>query len=211
MKTSELIALISSDKTLLPSPWRALLLGMAPGVVLAVSVFVLAVGLRADIAQVWGSARFTFKVLVNLALLIAALGLILRLARPGGRSGPWSIALMCLALVMLAAIGFELVALPSANWSAATLGQNSTWCLIVIPLLALAPLATALQALRSAAPDQPAMAGAVTGLLSASVASCLYALHCTDDSPLFVALWYGLAIAAVTLIGAVIGSRVLRW
>jgi hypothetical protein len=38
-----------------------------------------------------------------------------------------------------------------------------------------------------------------------------YAAHCFDDSPLFVATWYTLAIAFVTGLGALLGSKLLRW
>jgi len=44
-----------------------------------------------------------------------------------------------------------------------------------------------------------------------ALAAALYALHCTDDSPLFVATWYSLAIAGVTVLGWAVGSRLLRW
>jgi hypothetical protein len=49
------------------------------------------------------------------------------------------------------------------------------------------------------------------GLLAGGMGAALYAMHCPDDSPLFVATWYGLAIAVVATLGAVLGSRVLRW
>jgi hypothetical protein len=39
----------------------------------------------------------------------------------------------------------------------------------------------------------------------------LYASHCTDDSPLFVATWYTIATALMATIGALVGSRVLRF
>jgi hypothetical protein len=55
------------------------------------------------------------------------------------------------------------------------------------------------------------MAGAVAGLLAGSLAATLYATHCVDDSPLFVALWYPPPIALATLVGAVAGHRMLRW
>jgi hypothetical protein len=51
----------------------------------------------------------------------------------------------------------------------------------------------------------------MAGLLSAGLAATLYASHCTDDSPLFVATWYTLGAALVTAIGALVGSRVLRF
>ncbi len=57
----------------------------------------------------------------------------------------------------------------------------------------------------------PALAGALAGLVSAGLAATLYASHCTDDSPLFVATWYTLATALVTAIGALLGAKVLRY
>ena len=57
----------------------------------------------------------------------------------------------------------------------------------------------------------PAVVGAVAGLLSAGLAATLYAAHCTDDSPLFVATWYTIATALVAAIGALAGSKLLRF
>ena len=64
-------------------------------------------------------------------------------------------------------------------------------------------------ALRRGAPSRPTVAGAFAGLLSAGLAATLYAAHCTDDSPMFVATWYSLAAVIVAAIGAFAGSRVL--
>ena len=47
--------------------------------------------------------------------------------------------------------------------------------------------------------------------MSAGVGALLYATHCPDDSPLFVAIWYGSATAIVVAIGALAGARLLRW
>nr|WP_271570195.1 NrsF family protein [Bradyrhizobium sp. CCBAU 11386] len=46
---------------------------------------------------------------------------------------------------------------------------------------------------------------------SAGLAATPYASHCTDDSPLFVATWYTLAAALVAAVGALVGSKVLRY
>ena len=91
------------------------------------------------------------------------------------------------------------------------MGHNAMLCLSVIPLLALPILAAALLALRQGAPSRPALAGAVAGLLSAGLAATLYAAHCIDDSPLFVATWYTLATALVAAIGALAGARWLKY
>jgi hypothetical protein len=211
MKTSELIGLLANDQTRQPSPARALALGMLPGVLLAIALFLLVSGLRPDILAALGTPRFVFKLIANVTLLVASTGLVLRLVLPGGRSGSWALALAALLAALLVGVGIELLLLPRGQWWVAAHGHNSLWCLTVIPMLAIAPLATALQALRQAAPDRPAVAGAVAGLVASGFASSLYGLHCTDDSPLFVALWYPLAIAMVVAVGALLGNRVLRW
>jgi hypothetical protein len=90
-------------------------------------------------------------------------------------------------------------------------GSNSRICLTAIPLMSLPLLAAALIGLRHGAPSRPAVAGAIAGLVSAGLAATLYASHCTDDSPLFVATWYSIATALVTAIGALAGSRMLRF
>jgi hypothetical protein len=48
-------------------------------------------------------------------------------------------------------------------------------------------------------------------MLSAGLAATLYASHCTDDSPLFVATWYTIATALVAAIGGLAGAKVLRF
>ena len=57
----------------------------------------------------------------------------------------------------------------------------------------------------------PFQAGAAAGFLAGAIGAALYATHCPDDSPLFVAAWYSLAIGFVAALGAVAGSRLLRW
>ena len=49
------------------------------------------------------------------------------------------------------------------------------------------------------------------GLAAAGVGAALYAANCTDDSPLFVGIWYPLAVAIVAASGAAIGRRWLAW
>ena len=47
--------------------------------------------------------------------------------------------------------------------------------------------------------------------MAALSGATLYAFHCFDDSPLFVATWYTLATLVVTAAGALVGRRLLRW
>ena len=90
-------------------------------------------------------------------------------------------------------------------------GSNSLVCLTFVPLIGLGPLAIFLAALRHAAPTRPAAAGAVAGLLAGGLAATFYAAHCFDDSPLFVAVWYTLAVCILAAAGALLAPLVARW
>ena len=58
---------------------------------------------------------------------------------------------------------------------------------------------------------RPALAGVVAGLVAGGLGAAVYAIHCPDDSPLFVAVWYSIAIAFVATVGGLAGHSVLRW
>jgi len=113
--------------------------------------------------------------------------------------------------VVAAAVAIELLAVPASSWPTRLVGSNAMICLPMVPLLSLAPLAAALIVLRRGAPASPALAGAAAGLLAALSGASLYAFHCFDDSPLFVATWYTLAALPMVAIGALLGPRLLRW
>lgn len=82
--------------------------------------------------------------------------------------------------------------------------------LTLIPVLALGSLACFLLALRQGAPTNPGLAGAIAGLAASGIAATFYATNCTDDSPLFVVVWYSIATAMVVAVGHLAGFRYLR-
>jgi hypothetical protein len=84
-------------------------------------------------------------------------------------------------------------------------------CLISIPVIAVAPFAIIVWAMRRTAPTDLRRAGAVAGLVAGCLSAAGYALHCVDDSVPFVALWYGGTTALCTLVGWMLGPRLLRW
>jgi hypothetical protein len=126
---------------------------------------------------------------------------------PGRRL--WLVALAPAMLIL--AVAAELAVMPSSSWFTRLLGTNALVCLTWIPLLSIAPVLAFLAALKHGAPANPGLAGALAGLGSASIAATLYASHCTDDSPLFVVVWYSLAIGLVTLVGYLAGRLWLKW
>ena len=211
MKTDELIAALAQDRQLAPAPARTVARTVPLAVVIAAIGLLTTAGPRADLMDVLAAPRFLFKLLVTLSLAIPALVLLPRVAVPLGRAAGWQRALWLAPLVLLAGLSLELVALPRETWLSSAIGHNGLWCLTMVPTLATLPLAASLYCLRQAAPANPGRAGAVAGLASGALAATVYAMHCTDDSPLFVGLWYSLGVLFVTAVGAWLATRLARW
>jgi hypothetical protein len=154
---------------------------------------------------------FDLKFAVTLALAIPAIAISLHLSRPEASLNGWRWLLLIPAGLLAAGLSGEMMMPQRLPMMTRLIGSNSRVCLVASPLMSLPLLAAALIGLRHGAPTRPAVAGAIAGLLSAGLAATLYAAHCTDDSPLFVATWYTIATALVTAIGALAGSKVLRF
>jgi hypothetical protein len=211
MRTEQLIAALVADRT--PSGRsiaRKVLLALLAGGSLSLGLFLATLGVRKDFGAALDTWRFDLKLGLVLLALALAFGLCRALAGPIWPPHPGRRLLPLLVLAM-AAVVTELLVVPTAGWGTRLVGSNALICLTAIPLLSLAPLVAVLAALRSAAPSSPVLAGAAAGLLAAASGATLYAFHCFDDSPLFVATWYTLAAIAVVAIGAVAGHRLLRW
>ena len=211
MKTADLIGLLSQDAPLPRRYGRSLWMATLAGVAIAVALLLMEIGMRDDIATAAGTVRFLAKMAAAASLGVAALGLAFRIGRPGSETRAWALALLVAPLLLAIGVTVELMAVPPAEWATRLVGRNWAYCLTTIPALALGPLACLLAAMRGGAPGNPALAGAAAGLAASGIAAVLYATHCTDDSPLFVATWYTIATFMVTGVGAVAGSRLLRW
>jgi hypothetical protein len=212
MKTDDLIRALASDLEA-PGPSIEARFAMAflPGVLLALALFAITLGPRPDLMLVAGDVRFLFKFVVTLLLAVCSAMLVWRLVRPGAPARLQIAALAIVPLVLAAGVLMELIVLPRPSWEARLVGSNGLVCLVSIPLFALPMLIAEILALRQGAPTQPALAGVVAGLFAGGVAAAIYAAHCPDDSPLFVALWYSLGIAIVALAGGLAGRLALRW
>lgn len=212
MKTEELIHALAADPLLHDrSVGRTVLLALIPSLLVAAALFMIFLGPRHNLAQAIETLRFPFKFVVTASLAAAALAVVVRLSTPGADiSGP-SKWLWVAPALLAAAVMLELVSVPKADWGARLVGQNWKFCLIFIPLLSLAPLAGLIVALRHGASTAPRLSGLVAGLAAGGLGATLYAAHCPDDSPLFLATWYVIGIAVMALLGTFAGSRWLKW
>ena len=211
MKTDDLIAALAKDaRASGPSVTALLAGGVAVAIVLAAIAFFGMLGPRPDIHAAASTPRFLLKFVVTAMLTLTALAAASALARP--QAGSRVLGLLLAAPVLLAvAVLSEMMLVPMPDWPARWIGNSNMLCLVFIPLIGLAPLAVLLAAMRRGAPARPRLAGAVAGLLAGGIAATFYAAHCTDDSPLFVATWYSIAIVALAGLGALAGGRALRW
>jgi hypothetical protein len=212
METDQLIRTLAADSAQRARPVGFVLaLALLAAAPLSVAIFFAELGVRPDVMTAMRNPFFDLKFAVTLALAISAIAVSLHLSRPEASLQGWTWLLLIPAGLLVAGIGSEMMMPQRLPMMTRLVGSNSRVCLIAIPLMSLPLLAAALIGLRHGAPMRPAVAGAIAGLLSAGLAATLYASHCTDDSPLFVATWYTIATALVTAIGALAGSKVLRF
>jgi hypothetical protein len=211
MTTGQLIDLIVKD---LKPEWsfnRIVLFAMGMGVLIAATAFLVGVGFRADIAEAMRSWRFLLKFGLTGTLAVSMTGILANLGRPNGAIGGWGWGAAVAPLMLVCAIAIELMTVPEAKWLVRLVGHNSCTCLTVIPLLSVGPLLCFFAALRTGAPRAPGFAGAIAGVAASGIGATLYAANCNDDSPLFVAIWYPLAIFMVSAAGCFGGRLLLRW
>jgi hypothetical protein len=212
MDTDQLIKTLAADNAHRARPVSfVLMLALLAAAPVSLVMFFAELGFRPDIMTAMRNPFFDLKFAVTLALAISAIAVGLHLSRPEASLRGFGWYLFIPAGLLAACISGEMMMPQRLPVMTRLVGNNSKVCLTAIPLLSLPLLAAALIGLRHGAPTRPALAGAIAGMLSAGLAATLYASHCTDDSPLFVATWYTIATALVTAIGALAGAKVLRF
>lgn len=212
MDTDQLIRTLAADNAHRSPPVGMMLaLGLLAAAPLSIAIFFLTLGVRPDVMTAMRNPFFDLKFAVTLALAIPAIAISLHVSRPEASPRGW-IWLLALPVALLGAGVLGEMMLPQRlPMMTRLVGNNWRVCLTAIPAMSLPLLAGAVAGLRHGAPSRPAAAGALAGLSSAGLAATLYASHCADDSPLFVATWYTIATAVVAVVGALVGRRVLRY
>jgi hypothetical protein len=213
MKTDELITVLSTnvepiDRRQLS---REIVAAVILGTVVAIGSALTLPGIRTDLSAPNALTYFCAKIVFAAVIILAGTAYLLRLARPGVVS-PTTSALVPWPPVAVASLAtVSLVSAPLWHWHNMAMGDGWLECLVSIPIIAVVPFAAVVWAVRRMAPTDLARTGAVAGFVAGGMSAAGYALHCTDDSLPFIALWYGGAIVMCTLAGAVLGPRLLRW
>jgi hypothetical protein len=212
MRTDELIRVLAADSATRAAPVRRwMLVGIVVALLVSLAMFSLLLGPRSDIRQVAADFDFLFKFVFTLAVALPATLLVLRLAQPAVPWKPTALSLLVAPALLGLAVTAEFFLSESGSRVTKVLGTTWLSCVTFIPLLSAPVLVAALVALHHGAPTRPGIAGAVAGLAAGGFGAAIYAAYCIENSALFLAAWYPLAILIVAIAGGALGARVLRW
>lgn len=211
MKTDDLIRAMAADA---PTPGRAAsshaLRWLAVGAPIVAIMFLLIFDLREDLLDE-GALASVQKLTFTVLLLAAAARGATVLMRPEAKPMDAFIWIAAPLAALLVFVVGDLAFNDEASVAERAMGSTALDCVVSLVALSFAPLAAFLYGLREGAATRPGLAGALAGVTAAALAASFYALHCTEDSALFVGLWYGLGIAIVGAAGCFAGQRFLRW
>ena len=215
MKTEDLVLRLSQEDPR-PKRWAPAttltIAAVATGVIVIVfSGFWLAPRPDLMAALTASDHAVLWKFVFAFGVVVTALPLVRDLTAPGRATGIASfIALLPFGIVALLAVR-ELAVLPTT--ALRQLLSHASWgaCLWQVPLLSIPAFAILIILARRLAPTNLTRAGAYIGLMAGGFGAAGYALHCGEDSMLFVATAYTLAISEMAVLGALLGPRLLRW
>lgn len=192
-------------------------LGALAGLAVAVAYILIFYHPRNDVRMLmhgqWsGNPMAVIKPLMFLILGLSAVRAVIDLSRPEGRLRPDRlIVLIGVAAAVLIGLGFEWLRFGGRDF-AAWLSGGVVVCYTTILCGGMAGLLVMWRFwLRRAAPSQPRLLGAMSGLAAASLMAAAYALHCDGDAPIYLIAVYGGAVAIFTGIATWLGGRFLRW
>ena len=213
MKTNDLIAMLATEASAIStvSPLRRCAQATATGVAISLALVLTLWGLNPELNALAHTQAFWVKVVWLAVTCLFGAPVVMHLARPdvaAGR-GVWGIAAALAGMALLALM--QVATVDADTGMQLMLGSSWQECSASIATLSVPLLAALLWMLRDMAPTRPALAGASAGLMAGTLASLVYSLHCTETAYAFVAVWYVAGIAVMTGVGALLGSRLLRW
>ncbi|WP_414440098.1 DUF1109 domain-containing protein [Burkholderia sp. 22PA0106] len=213
MKTDDLISMLATGAPRVDrhAATKRFAVAIAAGVAGAFVLMLAVLGLRHDLAEIARTPLFWAKVALPLALAAGALATVAKLARPGARAARPGLLIAWPVLAVWLCAAVMLAGTPSGERLALVLGATWRVCPFAIAMLSAPGFVAIMAALRGLAPTRLALTGAVGGLLAGALATLVYCLHCPEMGVPFWGVWYLLGMLVPTLVGAVIGPKVLRW
>ena len=213
MKTDEFVSLLATGSGVVDArtPPLRYVAAIAGGTVVATILMALWLDVRPTLARDATLPMFWVKELFCVALVAAGLFAVMRLSRPGAAlawveslAGAPILAMWLLAVVVLAAAEPE-------DRTDLIRGISWTQCPYNIAVLSVPVFAAIVWAMRGFAPTHLRRAGTAAGFAAGAIGALAYTLHCPELDAPFLAIWYVAGVLIPTVVGAVVGPRLLRW
>lgn len=210
MKTDELIAILSQDKT----PRKPYLtLGFISVVVLVLNFVVTKfwLGLRPELDALTLPVSFWFKTLVLAALIVISLQALSASALPMRQSRLRVFPILFVAF-FAASLAYEWTIKTTTEIEHLFFLPNFQGCLIYTTLFGSGISFVLFAAVKKrAAPLKPGLTAGFIGLVAACIGGLGYSIHCPIDSPTFILVAYGLPQLTLYFAGRFLFTRFLRW
>jgi len=212
MKTEALINALAADAMTQPKPLaRLAAMVLVPLTAVLTIAVLMTIGFRSGFQTSGVLAITSMKWAISVPLALAGIFLSLKLALPL-QFRRFSLVLLAIpAGLLLAMIAWELNKLGVEGWQTRMTGRYGLECLVFVPLFSLLPLAAMIYILQQGAVMRPNLAALAASMAATGIGASVYELHCTDDSPLFMALWYVMGLLIMVGIGQALAARFLRW
>lgn len=170
-------------------------------------------GLRADYPNALENGAMFWKPGIFLACWIGSILFILDFSRPITKINKWHFTPILLAISVF--LWQIIVQSPFFLTYEATMSlhdSNAIYCFAII--IGGGGMAMAISwkfwFTKTASP-KPSTLGALAGFSVGCLAATAYALHCDKDGVLYIFVYYGLPILALTVFGSLLSKRLLRW
>ena len=190
---------------------RRVLIGLGLGAATSVGLMIAWLGVRPDLHDAMATGMFWVKFAYTLLTGLLLTAALTRLARPGANVGPFAVAIAAPLAVMVAMAAMRMANAAPDLRTSLLMGDSADVCPWRIFFIGLPVLAGAVWAVRGLAPTRLTLAGLVAGGCAGAFGAAIYGFHCDETASPFVVIWYTLGMAAVAVLGALAGSRSLRW
>ena len=213
MKTADLITMLATGVEPMEANMlrRRYVTALGWGAFGATLIMAIKLGVRSDLAEAVLLPMFWVKLGFAATLVVGALVAATRLSRPGTPLGRVGVGIAAPIIAMWLLAGVVLMGATSEARDGLLFGQTWVSCPFNVAIIS-APLFVALLwAMKGLAPTRLMQAGGAAGLLAGASGAFVYALHCPEMTAPFIAIWYVLGMLIPTILGAILGPRLLRW